>query len=244
MKTDLSVIITAHKEGNLLYATAQSALDAILRLKASFEVSISVLIYLDNANETTKSSAIDLCDIHDFFLIEGNNGDPGLARMDAIRKSEGDYIALLDGDDLWSDNWLLKCWEHISTNHNNNAVLHPEYNLIFGAHNQLVRQGDVESSFFDESFLRITNYWDALCFCKRKIFVDNPYKDNDLTAGFAHEDYLWMCETLSKGIQHILIKDAVHFKRRRAGSVSQVAEEKYVKVQFNNFSYYRDNQNA
>lgn len=243
MPVDISVIITAHKEGELLYPTAQSAMAAITSLLARYSVEVSVLIYLDNPDKHTEAVAMDLASVHGFSVLAGSNGDPGQARLDAVKNVDGQYIALLDGDDLWSDNWLALCWEYLlehPVEADRDVVLHPEYNLIFGAHNLLVRQGDSSSSFFDQDFLRLTNYWDALCFASRRLFLDCPYQKNDVSAGFAHEDYLWMCETLANGVAHVLVKNAVHFKRRRAGSVSQFAEEKKVKVKFNSFSFYRD----
>lgn len=241
MATDISVIITAHKEGELLYPTVQSANEAIRKLKSNHDLTLSVLIYLDDADDYTKSAAKDIAELYGFDLLEGSNGDPGQARIDAIRHVSGEYIALLDGDDLWSDNWLELCWQYIlgvPAKGEYGSVLHPEYNLIFGAHNLLVRQGDPGSPFYDEKFLRLTNYWDALCFAQRQLFLDIPYQKNDVSGGFAHEDYLWMCETLSSGVSHVLMKDAVHFKRRRMGSVSQYAEEKKVKVKLNRYSIY------
>lgn len=241
MKHDLAVIVTAHKEAELIFPTFKSALEAVENLQNKFDVSVAYYIYLDNTDSFTREAAEDLAFKYDLTILTGKNGDPGMARLDAIQRVDADYIALLDGDDLWSDNWLRLCYEKIESSaftSDSKFVLHPEYNLIFGAHNLLVRQGDVNGKWFDKDFLRITNYWDALCFAPRRIFIDTPYRKNNVNAGFAHEDYLWMCETLIKGVEHLILKDAVHFKRRRSGTVSQVAEEKKVKVHFNDFSSY------
>jgi glycosyltransferase involved in cell wall biosynthesis len=238
----IGVIITAHKEAELLYATFKSAQVSIQRLTSVHSnVKISVTIYLDKPNTQTVAVAKDLADTFEINVIEGQNGDPGQARMDAIRNVDCDYVALLDGDDLWSENWLKKCWDYtVSKKYTPTSkfVLHPEYNLIFGAHNVLVRQGDAESKMFDPSFLRVANYWDALCFAPKTVFLDIPFKKNDLEFGFAHEDYLWMCETLSNDIPHYIMSNAIHFKRRRPGTVSQVAESKKVKVKLNKFSTF------
>lgn len=241
MKNDLAVIITAHKEAELIYPTFKSALKAVERLQDAFDIKVGFHLYLDNSDSYTLEVAEDLAAQNSIEIIKGSNGDPGLSRLSAINSVDSDYVALLDGDDLWSDNWLTLCFQkmdQLKLNEKSAFVLHPEYNLIFGAHNLLVRQGDIEGNWFDTDFLRVANYWDALCFAPRKVFLETPYIKNDVNAGFAHEDYLWMCETLSKNIQHLILKDAVHFKRRRSGSVSQVAEEKKVKVMFNEFSVY------
>lgn len=244
MKTDIAVIITAHKEAELLYPTFSSALLAVEKLLACFpKLNITYHIYLDNADEYTLAASKDLAAENEITILRGKNGDPGQARYDAISRVDADFIALLDGDDLWSENWLVGCWNY-KVDHaeklGNAFVLHPEYNLIFGAHSLLVRQGDMDGNWFDLDFLRVANYWDALCFAPRDVFLSTPYVKNEVSSGFAHEDYMWMCETLSQGVNHFLIKNAVHFKRRRSGSVSQIAEEKKVKVHFNVFSGYQN----
>ncbi len=239
----LDIIITAHKEGDLLLPTFISAQDSVTKLKMEFDVNIDVLIYLDNPDSVTLSVAQELSTKFSTRLINGNNGDPGLSRNQAISNCKNDYIALLDGDDLWSENWLHSVYSDISERvhkgeDTDNVVYHPEYNLIFGGHNAFVRQGNINDSFFDTRFLRASNYWDALCVAPRKLFLDFPYKKNDLSKGFAHEDYHWVCVTIDKKILHISVEDTIHFKRRRDNSVSAIANSIRVKPYTTNINRY------
>lgn len=242
----LEVIVTAHKEGTLLLPTVKSAFEAVKCLHSKYDVDVNYMLYLDKPDAITKKIAMDIKMKYGIKVYFGKNGDPGRSRLAAINKTKQKYIALLDGDDLWSENWLLSVYRFLaekSKKERKNIVLHPEYNLIFGDHSVLVRQGEPSDPFFDPSFFRIGNFWDALCFAPIKVFIDYPYKDNDLDAGFAHEDYLWACETYLAGVKHHLIKDTIHFKRRRGGSVSVVAESKKVKVMptaLSKYKYYTD----
>ena len=240
----LEVIITAHKEGTLLLPTIKSAFESVSSLKNKYNVDVNYLLYIDKPDNITKKIAEEIALKYDMKLYVGKNGDPGKSRLKAIKKTKQDYIALLDGDDLWSENWLVSAYDFISRNTKMNLagiVLHPEYNLIFGDHSLLVRQGNPDDPFFDPSFFRIGNYWDALCFAPKEIFLKYPYRKNDLDVGFAHEDYLWACETYLAGIKHYVLEDTIHFKRRRGGSVSVIAESRGVKVKptkLNKYSYY------
>lgn len=237
----LEVVITAHKEGTLLLPTCKSALAAIDKLLESYNVQVSIMLYLDKPDTLTKNIAYEIQSHYDLKVLEGENGDPGKSRISAISQSDKEFIALLDGDDLWSENWLTAIYElfvNDTLQPSDNLVLHPEYNLIFGHHSILVRQGNPNEEIFEESFFRIGNYWDALCFAARSLFLKYPYKDNDLEAGFAHEDYLWSCETYLAGVEHKLVKDTIHFKRRRNESVSVIANSKKVKVRPNRLLDY------
>lgn len=235
----LQVIITAHKEGALILPTMQSAMNAIDDLRKHYEVDVDIMIYLDNPNQETLQYANDIAKTHSVNVYKGQNGDPGQSRIKAIELARNELIALLDGDDLWSENWLKKAYDQISfTKELTETVFHPEYNLIFGGSECLVRQGNPQDPFFDPQFLRIGNYWDALCIAHKDIFTSFPYQKNDLDKGYAHEDYLWGCETYLAGIKHVLIKDTVHFKRRRKGSVSVMAESKGVKPRVTKINRY------
>jgi glycosyltransferase involved in cell wall biosynthesis len=237
----LQIIITAHKEGALLLPTFKSALLAEMVLTKKYDVNVEYLIYLDNPDSFTKDIAKEIAKKYTADVKVGNNKDPGLSRLAAVKHSKMEMIALLDGDDLWSENWLLETYDRIQASQDNDlkqTVYHPEYNLIFGAVDVLVRQGNIRDKFFDKRFLRVGNYWDALCVSHKTLFDQFPYVKNDVDAGFAHEDYLWVCETFLAGIKHECIENTIHFKRRRPGSVSVIAHDKVTKVKPNNINTY------
>lgn len=242
----LQVIITAHKEGNLLLPTLQSAFKSLDALAEVYKVNSSIMIYLDNPDTETSAIAEELSQKFNLDLYYGSNGDPGQSRNEAIKLAKNELIALLDGDDLWSENWLEKVYEDVFELIKNkkdykNKIYHPEYNLIFGGHNLLVRQGNPKDSFFNTNFLRASNYWDALCVAHKSIFDTIPYKKNNVAKGYAHEDFHWSCVTWLANYEHVLIADTLHFKRRRGGSVSAVANEKNVKCYTTELQYYREN---
>lgn len=238
----LEVIITAHKEGSLLLPTFQSAIAAIKELTSLYSVQVYITIFLDNPDIITENFAKDIAEKNNAKLLYGKNGDPGQARNEVIQKADGEWVALLDGDDLWSENWLLSVYNEIEESILNSIevcdnIYHPEYNLIFGGHEAMVRQGNRNDDFFDSRFLRSSNYWDALCVASKKTFLEFPYKKNDVSNGFAHEDYHWVCCTLDKK-NHISVKDTIHFKRRRESSISSIASRSKVKVHNTSLQYY------
>ena len=233
----ISVVVTAHREGTLLLPTFQSARVSAEALAKRSEVPVEFVISLDRPDAETQAVAASLPG----RLTTCDAGDPGANRLHAVAAARHDFIAFLDGDDLWSSNWLCKAWDLmqvIEPGHRETCMLHPEYNLIFGAHSMLVRQGDPEDPFFDLTYLRSGNYWDALSFCHRRIYEEFPFLPNDPANGIAHEDFHLSCVTVLNGVEHLLVPGTVHFKRRRGDSVSVKAEERSARPRFTELNFY------
>lgn len=67
----LDVVITAHKEGDLLLPTFISAQDSINRLKSDFDLDINIVLYLDNPDSITLSVAEELANKFNLNLFTG-----------------------------------------------------------------------------------------------------------------------------------------------------------------------------
>ncbi len=237
----IQVIVTAHKEGVLLYQTIKSAELAIKEAYSMHPtIEISKMIYLDNPDKLTLKIGNDIAKFLDWNVIVGDNKDPGQSRMKASEHSSFAHIALLDGDDLWSYNWLSNSIRVLEDyNFSNKIILHPEYNYIFEGANLLVRQGDPTSSSFDLEYFRFGNYWDALSIFDKSIFEICPYIKNNSEIGLGHEDFTWSQLTSLSNFEHQLVKGTIHFKRKRAESVSFEVNNIKSRAAITDFNYYK-----
>lgn len=155
----------------------------------------------------------------DYQLIRSDHGDPGLARNEAVRAASGTFVTFLDGDDLWSGNWLVNGYEFLR-GCRRTTVGHSECSIFFGSEPTIWLHADSEAEGFDPAYLRLDNYWDAMGFGERRVYLEFPFEANDLAAGYGHEDWLWSCVTLDAGVSHRPVPGTVHAKRRRPGSQS------------------------
>jgi glycosyltransferase involved in cell wall biosynthesis len=222
-KPDVSAVLTAHAEGILLGATLNSAREAIDHLQQSLGKTTEIILVLDNADELTKQVAAQA--IGDGIrMVESKLGDPGQARNFGIEHANADHSCFLDGDDLWSFNWLTEAYKFSTARPD--AIGHSHCNITFGDDRSVWWHVDSESPLCDDAYLEWANYWDAMTFAPTEIYRKYKFKKNDLKTGFAHEDWHWNRVTLAAGVPHKPVPDTMHFKRRRGGSVSAIVADK------------------
>ena len=216
-RPDLSIIITAHREGIISGATANSALSAISHASKDSNLTCEVILVLDNANLATSETlrhAFKNCHLK---IIETQTADPGQSRNAGISRAQWYASAFLDGDDLWSSNWLSEGWKMLQSRPD--CIGHSHCNMVFGDQKNLWWHVDSEGELFDPDYLLWANYWDALSIALTETYRNYPFKANDLALGFGHEDWHWNAHTIAQGVAHKPVLNTVHFKRRRPNSV-------------------------
>lgn len=211
---DISIILTAHREGLLAGVSAQSAV-AAARFAEAADLRVEYVVVLDRADTLTGET------LGEFFagmgtVLETDLGDPGLARNAGVAAACGTFVAFLDGDDLWSENWLEAAFRF--SRQQPSVIAHSACNVTFGDFEILWWHTDSESPLCDKTYMEWMNYWDAMAFLRRDLAIQYPFKANDLALGYGHEDWHWNKVTLAAGVAHKPVPETIHFKRRRPGT--------------------------
>lgn len=215
---DVSAVINAHAEGPLLGASMASAL--LARKKAEENgISVELIVVLDRADQNTKAIALAFVEKHSACrLIEVDNGDLGLSRNDGALASEGHYVAFLDGDDLWGNDWL-SATHTLAKAAVQETIWHPEVNVYFGGTEYIFLHLDSDDPRFDLAGLAYTNYWTALSFVRREFLLRTPYTRTELSRQLGYEDWSWHLRTLELGVLHKIVPGTGHAIRAKpAGS--------------------------
>jgi glycosyltransferase involved in cell wall biosynthesis len=213
--SDITAILTAHREGALAGPSIRSLSDAVAAARAE-GIDVEVGIALDAPDGTTRLMVADL-PARGWWVEEYGFKDQGKARNAAVSRSRGRYVAFLDGDDLWSENWLVQAYALAETDPGR-IIAHPEVDWFFENSDNLFFHLDQTDPLFDPAFLRFQNYWDAMCLAPVAAYREHPYVERDVKAGFAYEDWSWSIETYDAGYVHRVVEDTIHFKRRRKAS--------------------------
>ena len=103
----VSVIIPVYKVENYIAATVQSVLDQTYK---DFE-----LLVIDDGSPDRSGEICQQFKDPRIKIIRQPNRGVAAARNTGIRQAQGEYIALLDADDLWLPEKLAKHVEHLET---------------------------------------------------------------------------------------------------------------------------------
>lgn len=212
--TDCSAILTAHGEGALAGMSLRSLADAVGAARAA-GWSVEMMAVLDRPDAATRRLFADTA--VPLTLLETDHGDQGAVRNAAAAAANGRFLAFLDGDDLWSENWLTAGLAEAART-DPPAVVHPAVNWFFGERNNLFFKTGSDDPAFSADFLRFGNYWDAMMIVERDLLRRLPFSPRDLAAGYAYEDWYWAAASHAAGVKHRVAADTIHFKRRREGS--------------------------
>lgn len=210
---DISAIVIAHDEGELVRPTLASLHEAVAEARRA-GLEVECLAVLDTPDDATRAGFAGESGLR---VIEVAHGDHGLTRNAAVARATGRYVAFLDGDDLWSHNWLVAAYD-VCESDPSRAIAHPMVDWVFGEETYLGFQPDQRDPAWYDASLRVSNPWDQLCMTSRQVHLDHPYRRRDLEAGFAYLDWSWNLETVAAGLQHRSVPGTIHFKRRRAAS--------------------------
>jgi len=213
--TDLTLIVTAHNETVVSGPTMRSA-DVAVAAAREAGFTVQPIIVLDKATpETTAYFTQDRFDHWERRVFD--EGDLGRVRNAVVPDTDGRYLAFLDADDLFSQNWLSAGIAHLDAAHErgDRAIAHPELNMIFDGSRSVVVNIPDTSALFTPYYLYVRHYYDSLLLAPREAHLEVPYVSRDVPNGLSYQDFQFTIETLDAGWRHVVVPDTVIFKRRR-----------------------------
>jgi glycosyltransferase involved in cell wall biosynthesis len=213
--TDLTLIVTAHDETLVAGPTMRSA-DVAVDAARERGYTVQPIIALDAATEATAAYFHQPRFDHWERRIV-HEGELGRVRNVLVPETDGELIAFLDADDLFSENWLAEAIAALKAGQERGEKLiaHPELNVLFDRNHAVTRNVDQDSSLFTPHYLYVRNYYDSLCLAPRDAHLEVPYASRDIPNGLSFQDFQFSIETMSRGWKHVVVKDTIIFKRRR-----------------------------
>jgi glycosyltransferase involved in cell wall biosynthesis len=214
----ISIVTTFHDEDVIAQQTilsiSKSARFAIARGR-----SVEWIVVLDNARGRTKSivsRGLDASGI-EFRIVETSHGDPAMARNSGIAEATSPLVAITDGDDYYSQNWIADAAEmhDVSTG---TIVVSPELVVEFGANEMFFQQVGSRSGLIDRDTMLTVNPWVCCIVAPRSLFAEIPYSSKN-NGGYLFEDWHWNCELMSLGIERQIAPGTIMFYRKKIGGV-------------------------
>jgi glycosyltransferase involved in cell wall biosynthesis len=223
---DVSVVITAHREGLIANSSLKSAQKAIEHARAA-GITVEAIAMLDNADALTVEVFSEAHQIVPGISVNRVAfSDAGFARNAAANLASGKYIALLDADDFWLSDWIEKAYQAAEAD-TRDVVWHPEVNVYFGlpGTQHLFLHHDMEDPAFKMATLAFTNCWTSLCFARADLFRRVPYTGSDLAGGIGYEDWTWNIDVLDAGALHKIVPGTSHMIRRKMVSLLKASND-------------------
>ncbi len=203
---DVSIVIPGHSEGILAHRTLLAA-RAAADVAIAAGLSVEIIGILDRATEETKQVYEQHCSWCEYV----DYGDLGLTRNHGTAIANGKCIAFCDGDDLFGLTWVLDAFRKSETL--GDVVLHPQLNVFFGELPEVFIREHIgtDDPVYSPDWMVQYNIWSALCFARRSLLLKFPYIRRQHGCGY--EDWQFNLDTLSHGIQHLVVPNTVHWIR-------------------------------
>ncbi len=165
-------------------------------------------IYLvdDNSTDNSQEVLLRYQNINNINILSlKENKGPSYCRNLGVKKSNSELVAFMDSDDFWPKEKLEK---QISIMQKNDYELtYTDFYFFFNDDFERKKLTNLPLSFNYKSFLNHSSMSTSSIIVKRKILNDIAFKDVN------HEDYLFKCDILRKGITAHKIEDAFVYYR-------------------------------
>jgi hypothetical protein len=234
---NITVTVIFHREGPFALPALDSMKELVGVARADGLI-VEARAVLDRADDLTRH----LVAARGSWLNsveEVTYGDLGLSRNAGAQAANGEFLAFLDGDDLWGSDWLRLAYKAAtSSSAPAEAVWHPDYLFYFtegdfdrhsvgatphpDARSFYMQQVSSMSNDFERGTLMLNNIWSANVFAARALHMKYPYEAVDRTKGFGIEDWSWHMGTVWSEVPHLIVPDTVHIIRvKEGGSLGQ-----------------------
>lgn len=225
---EFSVIITFHNEGYIAHKTMQNVFELIEPFKQD-NIPLEIIIHIDNGDQAT----IDYLSRYEKHpnarIFQNHFGNPADSRNFATSHARGKYVALLDGDDLVSKNWLIDGYHMLKESEPTQLILHTETDITFGANELEPRvwvMSDSRSDDEDRASMFTRNRWSAGTILPREVALQFPYRS--ATHGYGYEDWVFNMDTRNAGIIHKVVPKSVKFYRLHDNSTYSTHSQSHV----------------
>ncbi|MGJ1303906.1 glycosyltransferase family 2 protein [Sphingobacterium sp. UBA5980] len=114
MSIDVSVVIPMYNSEHTIVRALQSV------VQQTYQGNVEIIVVNDGSQDNSENEVITFKQAYpqvDLKLISQPNGGVSKARNTGLRNISGDYIALLDSDDAWLEDKLIKQINIINSDH-------------------------------------------------------------------------------------------------------------------------------
>jgi len=207
--TKVSVIIPTYNGSGAVKETISSVL-------AQTWPDVEVIVVDDGSTDDTRAVVESLRDSRVSYFYK-TNGGPASARNFGLSKAEGDYIAFLDHDDLWPQDYLDVMVSRLENNAEYGAayspitIAYPDGRKVKSYKRPQGKSGRLALDLFGQGFI-----WTSATVIRRSV-LNNFYFDESLRRSYEDGDYFLR---LSTRCLFLFVGDVEAIKREHSENFS------------------------
>jgi len=206
----VSVIIPTYNLSHMVEETINSVL-------LQTETDLEVIVVDDGSTDNTRMVVEGIEDNRVKYFYKDNGGTPSSYNY-GLSKAKGQYVALLDHDDLWPENYLrvmlsrLENKSEFGAAYSSIMVLYPD-----GRKSKSHRRPKGKSGRLTLDIFKGNVVWNSATVI-RKSALENFYFDESLRIGCEDRDYFLR---LSTRIKYLFVEDVEAIRREHTSNLSK-----------------------
>jgi len=208
MEPLVSVVIPVYNATKYLARTLDSALNQTYK-------NLEIILIDDCSKDDSLKMMYDYAGRDSRIKVLESEKNQGVAavRNRGIQEAKGEYIALLDSDDVWVENKIERQLESIV---NTGAqISYCSYSFIDENDEEILHPFVVPEETNYKQFLYVNCFSCSTILVDARLLKEHPFKGN-----YYHEDYLLWMELLSNNVKNVGITDVLAYYRQVSGSRS------------------------
>ena len=212
---EVSVIITLHSEKILAYKTLRN-IHEMVRKAQNKDIRCEILIGLDSADDQTSRVADEF--IHrnlalKIKLYKFKVGDLAIHRNKLISNTSGKFVLIHDGDDFFTQNFIVNAVKQARSDDRLDKVYVPEILVNFDGMHYMSKFISSNSSLISKTFFFETNYYTSQYLIPAHLLKKYEYMPNK--DGYGYEDWLLNTTLLAHNVEFVTVTDTAFFYRRK-----------------------------
>lgn len=218
---DISLLLTLHDEAEQAQPSLLAASRACERAGQQ-GLDAELVLALDRASAPTQRVVAAFAGARACRVLDLDLGDVGASRNAAIGACRGRNVAICDGDDLLSANFL-EVGARMLDSDSRQVIVRPQLVVQFDQSAGVGVQVASDDPAFDPHCLLVVNPWTTGCMARRTLFHTTPYwARSEDGRGYGFEDWKWNCDTLAAGAVNVIAPRTVHYVRIKASGSMNV----------------------
>ena len=206
----VSVIIPTYNRSCLVKETVESIL-------AQTEPDLEVIIVDDGSDDGTGNVLQSLTDSRVSYYYKTNGGTAS-ARNLGLSKAVGKYVAFLDSDDFWPENYLKVMLSHLENNSEFGAAYSP-ITVVYpdGSKVKSYKRPEGKSGWITLDLFRSSFVWTSATVIRKSV-LENFWFDEVLERSYEDGDYFLR---LSTRTQYLFVDGVQAIKREHSKNLSR-----------------------